>query len=107
MIPLLEQLFQEIKHGDQEHQDWLRNKMEKFSRKHQDILDSGHIDAMKFGMRVMAGKHSLPKPSRAEMRSCAEKVLVLIEGSTMMRTRKKHTKKKRKVKVDNPLNVRS
>ena len=31
MVPLLEKLFNEIKHGDQEHQNWLRDKMETFS----------------------------------------------------------------------------
>lgn len=33
MIPLLEKLYEEIKHGDQEHQDWLRQKMEEYSDK--------------------------------------------------------------------------
>ena len=33
MIPLLEELFKEIEHGDQEHRDWLYNKMEEFSNK--------------------------------------------------------------------------
>lgn len=27
---LLRELYEEIKHGDQEHQDWLRNKIEEF-----------------------------------------------------------------------------
>jgi hypothetical protein len=28
----LEELYQEIKHGDEEHQDWLKNKMNEFLR---------------------------------------------------------------------------
>lgn len=32
MIPLLEQLFKEIEHGDEEHRKWLYDKMEEFSK---------------------------------------------------------------------------
>lgn len=32
MKDIFEQLFQEIKHGDQEHQDWLENKIKEFSK---------------------------------------------------------------------------
>lgn len=30
---LFEELFEEIKHGDQEHQDWLKNKMDEFIKR--------------------------------------------------------------------------
>ena len=30
---VLNQLFEECKHGDQEHQDWLKNKFEEFYNK--------------------------------------------------------------------------
>jgi len=33
MIPLLEQLYKEIEHGDAEHRKWLWDKLEDFSRR--------------------------------------------------------------------------
>lgn len=30
IVEILRELFQEIKHGDQDHQDWLENKIEQF-----------------------------------------------------------------------------
>lgn len=33
MTPLLQKLFDEIKHGDEEHQEWLRLKLEDFSKR--------------------------------------------------------------------------
>src|SRR5690242_4411382 len=35
MKEIFEKLYEEIKHGDQEHQDWLKNKFEEFSQKNQ------------------------------------------------------------------------
>lgn len=33
MIPLLEELYKEIEHGDSEHRKWLWDKLDEFSRK--------------------------------------------------------------------------
>lgn len=33
MIPLLEDLYNEIKHGDEEHKKWLWDKLEDFSKR--------------------------------------------------------------------------
>lgn len=34
MYPLLDLLFKEIEHGDEEHRQWLKDKLEDFSKRH-------------------------------------------------------------------------
>lgn len=51
---LLNTLYEEIKHGDQDHQDWLKNKIEQFKNKqNMEVRDFGAaIKALKNGYKV-------------------------------------------------------